>query len=324
MPNSIPYTVIGGYLGAGKTTLLNNLLRNSQGLRLAVLVNDFGDINIDADLVVSHDGETINLASGCICCSLADGFMLTLNRVSKRAGEIDHIIVEASGVSDPVKIGQYGAILKLDLEGVIVLVDAEQIREKAANKYVGDTVIRQLKGADLLVLNKVDLVPPEQLAGVRAWLADLVPAARIIETVNGQVPISILLGNLTVASPAVREWAVAAEHNHAADHTHAEAHDAMYQTWNVTAEAPIRRDNVHALLDTLPEGVLRAKGFVHLADDPDRRYLLQLVGKRWKLTSGEPWGDAVPGTRLVFIGLPGSIKPGNIEARLLTSPANQL
>ena len=145
---TIPYTVIGGYLGAGKTTLLNNLLRNSQGLRLAVLVNDFGDINIDADLVVSHDGETINLASGCICCSLADGFMLALNRISKRAGEIDHIIVEASGVADPVKIGHYGAILKLDLEGVIVLVDAEQIRTKAANKYVGDTVIRQLKGAD--------------------------------------------------------------------------------------------------------------------------------------------------------------------------------
>ena len=88
---TIPYTVIGGYLGAGKTTLLNNLLRNSQGLRLAVLVNDFGDINIDADLITSHDGETINLASGCICCSLADGFMLALNRVSKRRGEIDGV-----------------------------------------------------------------------------------------------------------------------------------------------------------------------------------------------------------------------------------------
>ena len=323
MPNSFPYTVIGGYLGAGKTTLLNNLLRNSQGLRLAVLVNDFGDINIDADLITSHDGETINLASGCICCSLADGFLLTLNRLSKRRGEIDHIVVEASGVSDPVKIGQYGAILKLDLEGVIVLVDAEQIREKAANKYVGDTVIRQLKGADLLVLNKVDLVTSEQLVSVRAWLADLVPAARIVETVNGQVPLSILLGNLTVAPPAVKEWAVTAEHNHAADQTHAEAHDAMYQTWSITAAAPIRRDNVQALLDTVPEGVLRAKGFVYLVDDPDRRYLLQLVGKRWKLAAGEPWGDGVPETRLVFIGLPGSIEPANIEARLLTSPANQ-
>ena len=97
----------------------------------------------------------------------------------------------------------------------------------------------------------------------------------------------------------------------------------MYQTWSITAAAPIRRDNVQALLDTVPEGVLRAKGFVYLVDDPDRRYLLQLVGKRWKLAAGEPWGDGVPETRLVFIGLPGSIEPANIEAQLLTSPANQ-
>ena len=105
-----------------------------------------------------------------------------------------------------------------------------------------------------------------------------------------------------------------AEHNHAADQTHAEAHDAMYQTWSITAAAPIRRDNVQALLDTVPEGVLRAKGFVYLVDDPDRRYLLQLVGKRWKLAAGEPWGDGVPETRLVFIGLPGSIEPANVES----------
>ena len=161
MNRGIGYTIIGGYLGAGKTTLINNLLRDSGSLRLAVLVNDFGDINIDAELIASHDGETIQLASGCICCSLADGFMMALNQVSKRGNQIDHVVVEASGVSDPVKIGQYGAILRLELNGVIVLADAEQIREKAANKYVGDAVIRQLQGADLLVLNKVDRVGPE-------------------------------------------------------------------------------------------------------------------------------------------------------------------
>ena len=97
-------------------------------------------------------------ANGCICCSLADGFMAALNAISKRAEVIDHVIVEASGVSDLVKLGYYGSTLNFELEGVIVLADAEQIREKSENKYVGETVVRQLRGADLLVLNKVDLV----------------------------------------------------------------------------------------------------------------------------------------------------------------------
>ena len=306
MTKTIPYTIIGGYLGAGKTTLLNNLLRNSQGLRLAVLVNDFGDINIDADLVVNNDGETINLASGCICCSLADGFMQALARLRDQADRIDHIIVEASGVSDPVKIGQYGAILRYGLDGVIVLADAEQIRDKAANKYVGDTVMRQLRGADLLVLNKVDLVTPDQLAAVRGWLSDVAPGIRIVEATNGEVPLSILLGahvgNLTNGD---QEHAA---HDHAAAHNdHAHDHLSPYVTRSFTSEPAVRAADLHAFLDGLSEGVLRAKGFVHLADDPDRRYVLQLVGKRWSLSPGEPWGAQSPLTTLVFIGLQGSL-----------------
>lgn len=294
---SIPYTIIGGYLGAGKTTLLNDLLRHIEGLRLAVLVNDFGSINIDADLIASHDGETMQLASGCICCSLADGFMQALARLSHRADDIDHVIVEASGVSDPVKIGQYGAILHYALDGVIVLADAEQVRDKAANKYVGDTVLRQLQGADLLVLNKVDLVSAEELADVRGWLAAIAPEVRAVETTYGRVPLGVLLGAHGEA-PAVR---------HAED---ADAdtlrHDDAYETWTFRRREPIHAADVHAMLDALPDGVLRAKGFVHVADDPARRYLLQLVGKRWTLSPGDPWGDGVRETKVVFIGLANS------------------
>ncbi len=309
MKKSIPYTIIGGYLGAGKTTLLNNLLRNSQGLRLAVLVNDFGAINIDADLVASHDGETMQLASGCICCSMADGFMMALNQVSKRGDHIDHVVVEASGVSDPVKIGQYGAILRLDLDGVIVLADAEQIREKAANKYVGETVIRQLKGADLLVLNKVDLVSTQELADVRAWLAAAAPDARIVETSYGQVPLAILFG--AHGGPA-GTGGEEDEHDHVSTHSHQEE----YQTWSFTAQAPIHREDLNSVFDSLPSGVLRAKGFVHLDEDPERRYVLQLVGRRWTFAAGEPWGATQAETRLVFIGLPGSIDSAGIGRQL--------
>ena len=305
---TIPYTIIGGYLGAGKTTLLNNLLRHNRGLRLAVLVNDFGDINIDADLVVNNDGDTINLASGCICCSLADGFMQALARLRDRADRIDHIIVEASGVSDPVKIGQYGAILDYALDGVIVLADAEQIREKAANKYVGDTVIRQLRGADLLVLNKVDLVTTSELAEVRRWLASVAPGVRIVTTTHGDVPLAILLG----AHTAVPDTNQASEvHNHS-EHDHT----AIYETHSIVSVAPVTRASFAAMLNALPEGILRAKGFVYLTDDPATCHVLQLVGSRWELTAARPWGETPPATRLVFIGLPGSIDQAEIEQQL--------
>ena len=313
MQQGILYTIIGGYLGAGKTTLLNNLLRNSSGLRLAVLVNDFGDINIDADLITSHDGETIQLAGGCICCSLADGFALALNRLSKRTGQIDHIIVEASGVSDPVKLGQYGAILRLHLDGVIVLVDAEQVREKAANKYVGETVIRQIKGADLLVLNKIDLVSHQELADVRAWLSGMAPDARIVDAAYGQVPLAVLLGaSASGLTPSYEEVEV--------EGPEADSHQETYQTWSFTTREPIPTARVHALLDWLPDGVLRAKGFLQLVEDPVHRYLLQLVGKRRQLTAGDPWGETGAETTLVFIGLPGSIQATDIARQLMDLP----
>ena len=302
MTATIPYTIIGGYLGAGKTTLLNHLLHNNHGLRLAVLVNDFGDINIDADLVVNNDGETINLASGCICCSLADGFMLALARLREHADRIDHIIVEASGVSDPVKIGQYGAILRYALDGVIVLADAEQIREKAANKYVGETVIRQLRGADLLVLNKIDLVTPAQLDEVHDWLSETAPGIRIVEAVNGEVPPAILLGAHMDVTPSTSAAA-----GQELVHTHDHDHLSSYVTRSFTSHTALPEDALRAFMDALPDGVLRAKGFVRLADDPERAYILQLVGRRWQLAPGEPWDARTPVTRLVVIGLPGSI-----------------
>lgn len=313
MRETILYTIIGGYLGAGKTTLLNDLLHHAQGLRLAVVVNDFGDINIDADLIESHDGETIQLASGCICCSLVNGFTLLLNQLSKRAGEIDHIIVEASGLADPVKAGQYGAILDLELDGVIVLADAEQVREKAANKYVGETVIRQIRGADLLVLNKVDLVSTDELAGVRAWLAELAPEIRIVEATFGQVPMEVLLG-AHATGPGDGD-AAARERQNLPSAGGREQPDIgeIVETRSLTRREPIHEAGFRAFVGELPAGVLRAKGFVHLAEDPERRHVLQLVGKRWALEPGEPWGEAEPQTRLVFIGLPGSLDLTEIE-----------
>ena len=118
MTGSLPFTVIGGYLGAGKTTLLNHLLTNARGLRVAVLVNDFGSVNIDVDLIRSHDGDTINLANGCMCCSLVGGFAQAIGQVRNRAESFDHVVIEASGVADPAKIAQYGQMYELPLDGI--------------------------------------------------------------------------------------------------------------------------------------------------------------------------------------------------------------
>ena len=203
--------------------------------------------------------------------------------------------------------------MRLQLDGIIVLADAEQVREKAANKYVGDTVIRQLQGADLLVLNKVDLVSPQELADVRAWLLGIAPDARIVEATYGQVPLAVLLATSTCGLARVAEEV---EDGGPGAHSHQEA----YQTWSFTTQEPIPTANVHALLDWLPDGVLRAKGFVQLVEDPARRHLLQLVGKRRQLTAGNPWGETEPETRLVFIGLPGSIQTADIQRQLVHLP----
>jgi G3E family GTPase len=194
MQSAIPLTVIGGYLGSGKTTLLNALLSQPHGQRFAVLVNDFGNINIDAELIENQQGETINLTNGCICCSLAAGFVMALNTVLELQPRPDQVIIEASGVADPQKIANYSNTPGFSLQGILVVVDAETIQAKSRDKYVGKTVIQQIKVADLLILNKIDGVTDAQKQEVRAWLAGLAPQARIIETQYGVVPVDLSLG----------------------------------------------------------------------------------------------------------------------------------
>lgn len=299
-PNLIPLTVIGGYLGAGKTTLLNRLLHQSDGRRFAVLVNDFGSINIDAALIASHDGETMSLANGCICCSLANGFLTALTQLRDRAEPPEHIIVEASGVADPLKIGQYGHTPGFLLEGIIVLADAETVRKRSRDKYVGRTVVRQLQGADLLILTKPDLVSDDARAAVRDWMRQVAPRAAYLESSHGAVPPELILGtklhkatdSAGTAPPDLREPGI--------------DHDVAYETWTYEPEHPLTGDVLRAFATALPAGVLRAKGLVYLEEDPEHAAIFQLVGKRWSLKQGPAWDSRPPRTQIVLIGLPGS------------------
>ena len=183
-----PLTVVGGFLGAGKTTLLNRLLAGSQG-RYAVLVNDFGAINVDAGLIQDHDGQTLRLTNGCVCCSLADGFLDTLMRVLAEPEPFDHIVIEASGVGDPGAIAEIALVEPgLVLRGVVVLADAERLPGLAADPRLGDTLARQIRAADLLVLNKRDLVDASGRAAARTTLAALAPGIPVVETVAAALP----------------------------------------------------------------------------------------------------------------------------------------
>lgn len=291
----IPLTVIGGYLGAGKTTLLNHLLRQAGGRRLAVLVNDFGRVNIDAELVSSRDGDTITLTNGCVCCSLAGGFVVALTRLRARAVPPEHVIVEASGVSDPYTVGRQGDVPGFRIDAVVVVADADVVA-RARDEAVTARIAQQLRNADIVVLNKVDLVTSTELEAVCARLRALVPSTGVIAVRDGCVPMALLLHARAGAAPAgeTPEWG--AERDRGPGH----------ESWSYAADEPLSGDDLRALAAGLPRDVLRVKGIVYLRDDPMRRFVFQLVGKRWSLDRGEPWGVETPCTRLTFIGLPGS------------------
>src|SRR5664279_6119273 len=182
-----PFTVIGGFRGAGKTTLVNHLLHEAAAggaaQRIAVLVNDFGAVNIDAALIESKTADTIALTNGCVCCQIGDDLTMALVRVLEAAEPFDAIVVEASGVSDPWRIAQIArADPTLALEGIFVVVDASAVMAQAVDPLLADTIVRQFRSADLLLLNKVDLVGAAALAATRQWVAATAGSIEIVET----------------------------------------------------------------------------------------------------------------------------------------------
>ena len=307
--DAIALTVIGGFLGAGKTTLLNRLLREGGDRRLAVVVNDFGAINIDAELVQSREGEMISLANGCICCGVSGDFIGELALLRDRDDPPEHVVVEASGVADPGAIVALGDMPGYRRDAAVIVADADAVRERAAGEATGPMVRRQLRAADLIVLNKTDLVGEEERARTYDWLRELAgPSTAIVETSFGAVPIDVALGARPDSPPPRQD-----PHDHAG-HDHASHPD--FETWSWSGDAPLSGAGLVAALEALPEGIVRAKGLLHLREDPAHRYVLQLVGRRYSIEADRPWGAAPPASQLVVIGLPGSVDTAALTAAI--------
>ena len=192
---TIPTTIIAGYLGAGKTTLVNQLLRTANGLRIAVLVNDFGDINIDADLIESRDGDVIALAGGCVCCSFGSDLMAGLQKLTQLPLPPQHLLIEINGVALPSAVASSLRLARdVQLQTIVVLVDAETIVAKIADRFVGDTVLAQLQAAHLLVLNKSDLIAADAIVALTDRLAAINPRAACVSAQRSVVPVELVLG----------------------------------------------------------------------------------------------------------------------------------
>lgn len=188
-------TVIGGYLGAGKTTLVNHLLRQAGGRRLAVLVNEFGALSIDEDLIEAREDGLLSISGGCVCCAYGSDMIGALEDIRDAEPGFDHVLLEASGVALPGSImTSVGLVEGLRAEAALVLADAEQIRRNARNKFLADTVERQLVQADLLLMTKRDLVTNSEAEAVTHWLRERAPQASILSVSQGEIALELVLG----------------------------------------------------------------------------------------------------------------------------------
>ena len=295
----VPFTVIGGFLGAGKTSLLNHLLAQSSGIRCAVLVNDFGDLNIDESLISSHDGQTISLANGCVCCSISNDFNQTVINLVKRIEEFDQVVVEASGVSEPDRIMD---IARLDPElspgGIVVLVDAAEVQNRSTDRYINNIVLKQLQTAELLIVNKTDLVSREKLAELEAWLEDVSPDAVRLNTSGGVVPVQMIFGE-KIKSNGFSDKADG-ETNRTEDSNYP-LHNHQFKSLALNSSKQLNRKTFELWCEALPPSVIRGKGILCFDDESGNSLVWQKVGKQ---SSIKKFLGNNSNSELVLIGTP--------------------
>jgi G3E family GTPase len=327
MSEKLPVTVITGYLGAGKTTLLNRILSEPHGQKYAVIVNEFGEIGIDNDLVVNADEEVFEMNNGCVCCTVRGDLIRVLEGLMRRKGKFDAIIVETTGLADPAPVAQtffvdeaVGAKTKLD--AVVTVADAKWLRER-----LGDApeAKNQIAFADVIIINKTDLVSPQELREVEMRIRAVNPYAKIHRTERCSIPVTEVLNRNAFDLDRILDIEPAFlqvdEHGHAHDHDHhhhdhggggghshglKHYHDEDMQSVSLSTERPLDPDKffpwVQDLVATEGQKILRSKGILAFKDDPER-FVFQGVHMILDGDHQRPWQDGEKReSRIVFIG----------------------
>jgi len=291
-PAKIPVTVLTGYLGAGKTTLLNRILSEPHGKKFAVIVNEFGEIGIDNELIVNADEEVFEMNNGCICCTVRGDLVRIIDGLMRRKGKFDAIIVETTGLADPAPVAQtffmdeaVGAKTKLD--AVVTVADAKWLKDRLKD---APEAKNQIAFADVILINKTDLVEPPELAEIEARIRGINPYARLHRTERAQIAIGEVLGRnafdldrILDIEPAFLEAAEEHEHGHDHHHDHDHEHhhhglkhyhDEDMQSVALKTDKPLNPDKffpwVQDLVATEGKDILRCKGILSFKDDPDR------------------------------------------------------